>query len=245
MRRHFWRYSRPVGCLLCLCLLLILAWFIRLVSGPPAAGVETQIRRAERRCLRPAGELAEIYNEGQYYPYAVTKRDGELYTYFLAPQGLMGDKRKRCTGAFRWQDTAGDLPWGCCIGPFYQFELVGGSNVYVQWMYVLVKNPDPAAVSGKLSIEASLGNGDEAYTRTWTARAERRDPDYLSFRLELRGGSERMRQLFSAIYNGVGSTDTTATAEAVFYDADGKETGRLQFDMLMHEDEERSEDHGA
>ena len=244
MRRVFWRYSRPVGCLLCVCLLLVLAWLIRLVSVPPAAGVETQIRRAERRCLRPPGELAEIYDEGSYYPYAVTKRDGELYTYFLTPQALEGKGRKRCTGANCWRDSAGDQAWGCSIGPFYQFELTGGSTTQVQWMYVLVKNSDPAVTAGRLTIETGLGAGEEAHTRTWTARAERRDPDYLSFRLELRGGRDSSRELFSTLYNGVGSKETTAMAEAVFYDADGNEAGRLQFDMLTHE-EERSEENGA
>ncbi len=246
MRRIFWRYSRPVGCLLCVCLLLVLAWLIRLVGGPPAAGIETQIRRAERRCLRPPGKLAEIYDEGQLFPFAVTKRDGELYTYYLHlySQGLAGKERRRCTGAFRWRDSAEDLPWGCSIGPFQQFELTNGSTTNVQWMYVLVKNSDPAVTAGRLSIETGLGTGEETYTRTWTAWAERKDPDYLSFRLELRGGSDRARQLFSALYNGVGSKDTTAMAEAVFYDADGNEAGRLQFDMLIHE-EERSEEDGA
>ena len=246
MRKIYWRYSRPLGCGICVLFLLLLAWFLRFTGGPPATGAEAQVKLAERRCLRPPGELTEVVDEGVWYPFAVTKRDGELYTYYLTTQEREGRGRKRFTGGIPWRDSVGNMPWGCCIGPFHQFELPDrGTAVMVQWTYVLVKNSDPAVTGGQISIEASLENGDEPYARTWTARAERTDPDYLRFRLELRGGSKTMRQLFSAIYNGFATPGTAAEAEVVFYDADGTETSRLQFDMLMHEDEERSEDNGA
>ena len=245
MRRYDWRYSRPVGCLLCVCLVLALAWLIRLVSGPPAVGAEAQVRLIERRSLRSPGEIAEIYDEGQGFPYAVTKRDGELYTYILQPQLLEGEKRHRFTGGSCWRETPGDLPWGCCIGPFFQFEISNGNSVQVQWMYVLVKNSDPTVSAGRLSVTASLGTGDTAYTRTWSARAERRDPDYLSFRLELRAGSDRAHTLFSAIYNGVGAEDTAASAEVIWMDGDENEVSSLQFDMVRQAKEEGSETNGA
>ena len=64
MKKHFWRFRRPVGCVLCVLLLLVLAWFLRLVYGVPPLGAEAEVRRIERRYLRPAGELVQIIEEG-------------------------------------------------------------------------------------------------------------------------------------------------------------------------------------
>lgn len=242
MRKYYWRYSRPAGCLLCIFLLLVLAWLIRLLNGPPPTDVSEQVRRTERRSLRPPGETMQVFYEGQSFPFAVTTRDGELYTYLLYPQDLQGSGRNRITSGVNWRDTVSDLPWGCCIGQFSQLELSNGNTVQVQWMYVLVKIPEPDAVAGRLRIKASLGGGDGAYTRTWGADGVRTF-DYLRFRIELRGGSESARKLFSAIVNGFGSEETTAAAEVIFLDKEGNEKP-MQFDMLRQA-EERSEDHGA
>lgn len=246
MKRRYWRFSRPAGCFLCLCVLLFMAWLIRLFCGPPPAGAAEQVKRLERRCLRPPGALVEVYREGDYYPVAVTEREGELYTYYLFDKGPGSEGKPGYTDGSVWRDTVHDLPWGCCIGPFYQYEVNKGNAVWRMWTYVLVKNTDPAVTGATITATTRIGDGNGARSRKWTAEAVRRNPYYLAFRLELFGGSELARRQFSAIVNGLAAEDTEAGAEVVFYDADGNERSRLQFDMLKKPtEEERSEDHGA
>lgn len=243
MRRHFWRYSRPVGCFFCVLFLLFLAWFLRLINGIPPLDAEAGLRRIERKHLRPPGELVEMFTGGQRDVIAVTQRNGEIYTYFLVPKDSVQTGEPRYSDGGPWRDTETDFSWGCCTNAFYEFDVNNGSAVLKQWIYVLVKNADPAITSGSLRVVTRQGNN----SRTWTAQAERMNPYYLAFRLELWGGSETAKQQFYTIYNGYSpSPDVEAAASVVFFNVDGNEVSRQQFDMVKASwDQERSTDNGT
>lgn len=241
MRRRYWRFSRPLGSLVCVLLLLLLAWVLRLTLGAPPQGPEALLRRTERRMLRPPGELVEIVESQNNYATAVTWREGELYTYTLMPVDSDSQKRwtHRYTVGMPYRDTVHDSDWGCCTFPTNRFDIYNGKSVLNSSFYALVRVTDPQIRSGKLTVETV----SEEFSRTWTSQAERGNPYYLAFELKLWGGSEAMREHFYAMHSGY--EGVSAEAEAVFYDAEGREVSRMRFSMAGSEDEERSMDHGA
>ena len=246
MKKHFWRFRRPAGCLVCVLLLITLAWFLRLVYGVPPLGAEAELRRVERRYLRPAGELVQIIEEGDLYGAAVTQQEGELYTYMLFPADGSTEKGpRRYDGGGPWRDTVRDFSWGCTTPALSYFVYQNNTNELQKRFYVLVKQSDPNVVSGKLEIFSTMEEG----SRTWRSSAERLYPGYLAFPMELTGGSEMSRQMYQSILNGFSDNaekPVTAEAEAVFYDAEGNEVSRIAFNMIRDSaDQEGSEDNGA
>ena len=246
MKKHFWRFRRPAGCLVCVLLLLALAWFLRLVYGVPPLGAEAELRRVERRYHRPAGELVQIIEEGDLFGAAVTRHEGELYTYMLFPaDGSTLKGPRRYDGGGPWRDTVRDFSWGCTTPGMSYFVYQNNTNELQKRFYVLVKQSDPNVVSGKLEIVSTMEEG----SRTWRSSAERLYPDYLAFPMEITRGSETSRLMYQSILNGHSynaEKPVTAEAEAVFYDAEGNEVSRIAFDMIRDSaDQERSEDNGA
>lgn len=241
MRRRYWRFSRPVGSLICVLLMVVLAWFLRLAMGPPAGSPEAVLRRTERQLLRPPGELVEIIENRFNYATAVTWQDGELYIYALCP--VDDDTTKtwshRYTFGVPYRDTAHDSPWGCCTFTAVRHESYNLKTVMELSFNVLVRIADPRIRSGKLTVETA----SEGYSKTWKATAERTNPYYLAFTLKLWGGSETMKDHFYAMHSG--SEGVTAEAEAVFYDEEENEVSRLRFSMPGFQEEERSGENGA
>ena len=243
MKRRFWRFSRPVGSLVCVLLLLVLTWFMRFAAGTPHGSPEAVLRRTERRYLRLPGELVEVFETRLNAANAVTWRDGELAVYYLTSE----DDDNRGEWKHRYQDgflyrSAQPGSWGCCTTPFIQFDVNKGNMVTKRWFYVLVKNQDPQVTGGKLTVESWLGD----YHRTWRAEADRTNPYYLTFRLEINGGGEKTLSIFNALCGGDSGDGATAEAEAVFIDADGNAVSSLRFDMIEElPDTERSAENGA
>jgi hypothetical protein len=229
MRRKTWRYSRPLRCVLYLCLLLFLVWLLRLTLGTPAADAVTVLRRAEKANLRPAGELVCILEQEGPFSTAVTWRGGELYTYTLVRHSADGKYTKRYGHALPCRDTAEDgRDW--CTGPESSgYRLVDYHSVLASDFYVLVKQADPAVKRARLTIRGEA----EGVTSVWESEAERTDPRCLAFRMEQRDGGDRIRQIWYALHAGrYYGEPVAARAEAVFYDAEGNEVSRMAFDMV-------------
>ena len=244
MRRRFWRFSRPVGSLVCVLLLLLLIWFIRLGRGIPHGSPEDVLRRMERKMLLSPGELVEVYEARFNAANVVTWRDGELAVYYFLPEDDNNKKqwKHRYQDGFPLWQAQPDFDWGCCTGMFVDLNANRENKIVTAHrFYVLVKNPDPQVTRGSLTIQSRLGD----YTRKWTAKAERTNPYYLSFRMERFGGNNATQELFDALCSGRSSQGAEAEAEAVFYDADGNEVSCLRFSMIEEENAERSEENGA
>ena len=241
MRKRYWRFSRPVGSLVCVLLMVVLAWFLRLAMGTPAGSPEAILRRTERQLLRPPGELVEIIENRYNYATAVTWRDGELYTYALSPVDDDSTKtwKHRYTFGIPYRDTVHDSPWGCCTFTVIRHDTYNLKTVMDLSFRVLVRTTDPRVSSGTLTVVTESVD----YTKTWNAKAERRNPYYLDFEIKLWGGSEVMKSHFYAMHSG--TEGVTAEAEAVFYDEEGNEVSRLRFSMPGFQEEERSGENGA
>lgn len=241
MRKRYWRFSRPVGSLVCVLLMVVLAWFLRLTMGTPAGSPEAILRRTERQLLRPPGELVEIIENRYNYATAVTWRDGELYTYVLSPVDDDSTKtwKRRYTFGIPYRDTVHDSPWGCCTFTVIRHDTYNLKTVMDLSFRVLVRITDPRVSSGTLTVVTE----SEDYTKTWNAKAERRNPYYLDFEIKLWGGSEVMKSHFYAMHSG--TEGVTAEAEAVFYDEEGNEVSRLRFSMPGFQEKERSGENGA
>lgn len=240
MKRRFWRYSRPLNCAICLCLLLALAWFLRLAYGIPPMRAERLVRLTEKECLRRPGEIMEILDEGNIYSAAVTWSEGEIYTYVLMHDDKSGS---RYYGGLPCRDTEQFARDWCVTTSLEKWDVQLGKSTLKQHFYVLVKQPDARVTAGKLTI---VGNMDGA-SRTWVSSAERINPYYLSFRIDQDRGGQIINQMYYALHSGwYLDSPVTAEAEAVFYDADGNEVNRLSFSMVEGRVfGERSEDHGA
>ena len=230
MRGSYWRFSRPLRCAGYLCLLLILAWVLRLANGIPPAGPKAVIRRAERAALRKPGEITEILEEGSGYSAAVTWLDGELYTYFLVPHYAKGEKTHRYEQGVVFRNTDGDSPFWCTTPTMDGYTVKDGDLVLQSVFFVLVKQPDPAVVSGKLTVRGEM----EGAFRTWVSEAKRDDPRYLVFRLEQTEGGNKIREIFNALSNGsYYRSPVTAEAEVAFFDEEGNEIDRVSFSMVQ------------
>ena len=245
MKRRFWRFSRPVGSLVCVLLLLVLAWFMRFAAGTPHGSPEAVLRRTERRMLLSPGELVEVYEARFNSASVVTWRDGGPAVYYLLPEDdstrNKNWKHRYLDGIPLWQGQP-DFPWGCCTGMFIEFSPNRGNMVTRHWFYVLVKNQDPQVTGGKLTVEAKMGD----YHREWRAEAERTNPYYLAFRLEINGGGENTMSVFNALCGGYSGDGAAAEAEAVFIDAEGNAVSSLRFDMIEElPDTERSAENGT
>lgn len=240
MKRRFWRYSRPMNCAICLCLLLALAWFLRLAYGIPRMSAERLIRQTEKQCLRRPGEIVEILNEGDIYAAAVTWSEGEIYTYVLMHDD---DSGKKYYGGMPYRDTEHSSGDWCVTTSMEKWDAQLSQNTLKRHFYVLVKRTDPRVVSGTLTVVTEV----EGATRTWTSSAERANPYYLSFRIDQVGGGPFIKQMYNSMIAG-GYLDSPVTAEAVavFHDAEGNEVDRLAFSMVEGSAfGERSEENGA
>ena len=230
MRGSYWRFSRPLRCALYLCLLLVLAWVLRLANGIPPAGPETVIRRAERAALRKPGEITAILEEGNGYSAAVTWREGEIYTYFLEPDYGKGEKTRRYERGVIFRNTDGDSPFWCTTPTMGGYTVKDGKSIRQSFFYLLVKQADSAVVSGKLTVRGEM----EGAFRTWVSEAKRDDPRYLVFRLEQTEGGNKIQEIFNALSNGAYyRSPVTAEAEIAFFDAEGNETDRVSFSMVQ------------
>jgi hypothetical protein len=183
----------------------------------------------------------EIIENRYNYATAVTWRDGELYTYVLSPVDDDSTKtwKHRYTFGIPYRDTVHDSPWGCCTFTVIRHDTYNLKTVMDLSFRVLVRTTDPRVSSGTLTVVTE----SEDYTKTWNAKAERRNPYYLDFEIKLWGGSEVMKSHFYAMHSG--TEGVTAEAEAVFYDEEGNEVSRLRFSMPGFQEEERSGENGA
>ena len=244
MKKGNRRFPRPLGCLLCLLLLLGALWLLRLLNGPPGLAPVPALRQAERRALRAPGEVVTLLDDGASSILAATWREGTLYTYLLYCTDLSfeeGHRGNRFAGGYPWRDTASGASWGCLTPSSVSFDFEAQGSIRRTY-HLLLAEPAPEAVraelrlGGTLLIETEAGEHEEV-ARSWKAEAERENPYAFVFDIVVpdhNGSSYESRQILNAVANAPLGSDgaVTAWAEVVFYDAAGNEWERRTFDPL-------------
>ena len=241
MRRR--RIPRPVHAALCILCILLIPVFFRLEYGPPAAwGEEAILRRAERQYLRAPGEVIAAWNDGNIQDFAVW--DGsevQVYDTMWTSRGAFyGEERipkpkpivHRYTRAILWRDSR-EKGWGCTgiVTSVWR----SASSDWESSLPLLIKNGDPAAARGYLTVtarDASEGSGS-VRLYTWHAEAERENPWVFLFFVTPQQQGNNISQVMNRIANGRDwNGEITAEAEIVWYAGDGQELSR-QFIQLI------------
>lgn len=246
------RLSRPLHAAVCILLILLVLIFLRLAYGPfPVYGEKTVVRRMERRVLRSHGEQIARWDDMNEQTFAVW--DGEdILMYYTAwdnkavfygtnrvpiPKPLI--RRYRIGHLFRDSRYVGG--WGCAG---YIVKVKQGED-WVASLPILVKNTDPTACRGRLTVTLeSWSETQQTYLHTyiWKAEAERNDPRVFIFTL-ISSESKESRLHYLASMNG--PNGLRALGEIVWYDENGGETGRQSIKLLEDEKRERSDKDGA
>ena len=242
------RIPRPVHAAFCfLCFLLILLFF-RLEYGPPAAwGEEAVLRRAERKNLRAPGEVIAVWNEWNEQSFAVW--DGsevQVYdTLWENKVSFYGEERtpkpkplvRRYTRAILWRDSR-EKGWGCT--GIVTSVWKSASSDWESSLPLLIKNGDPAAARGYLTVtarDASEGSGS-VRLYTWHAEAERENPWVFLFFVTPQQQGNNISQVMNRIANGRDwNGEITAEAEIVWYAEDGQELYRQSIQLIETETE--------
>ena len=229
---------------------IALWWFIRLVKGPLPPPTEAALRRAEKQYLRPAGEIVEMIDDGDLnYICAVTRSEGELFTYLLRKPMSNAETGKRVRlvrGAWPYRDSAG-AP-ACITFPRTAHKSVTvpygeGYFIHESRFYYLLKQEDGRAVRAELRVDAVMPDGSK---RSWTLTAARSNPYYFRFAVERTYYSniEHEMDLGSLLgeYYPFPPEGTTAVAEARFYDAEENLIDTMTFTVWP---EQGGEENGA
>ena len=250
MRRRK-RLPRPLHAALCLLAVLLGLTLVRLLCGPTDLMTEKQaLRRAQRQSLRVPREAADTVNVFNQQLFAVWdgaeiqayqawwKRplrrgysydaDGERGLVLMA-EPLIRDYYY----CYLWRDSR-DYGWGC------PGTVMSGYRDHDGWVSsytlpLLVKNSDPAAVRGEVTLRGAVRDKyDQPYGIT--ASAERENPWFFTFLMEtewtVTAGA------FHYIAAGTDEGKCTAEAEIVWYDDSGNELYRQQIDLIESEGSE-------
>ncbi len=240
------RIPRPVHAAFCiLCFLLILLFF-RLEYGPPAVwGEEAVLRRAERQNLRAPGEVIAMWNDTNIQDFAVW--DGsevQVYDTMWTSRGAfygeeLTPKPKpivhRYTRAILWRDSR-EKGWGCTGMVTSVWR--SASSDWARSLPLLIKNDDPAAVRGHLTITAHDDSKDSGFIHlyTWHAEAERDNPWVFLFFVTPQQQGNQPLQVMNRICNGRDYTgEIRAEAEIVWYSEDRAELSRQFIKLIQTE----------
>ena len=259
-KRRKRRLSRQLHGVFCFLVILLALMFVRILCGPPPALTErAALRRAERQNLRVPQEAAARWESLNQFVAAVW--DGsEVQTYFgwwdrisrrsfsYSTDVLYGSNSYRkpliplYTTVRFWRDS-GEFGWGC---PGMDLTGVMDGD-WVHTLPVMVKNDDPNAVRGEMTVTGvSVNPNEEGKPYRWTASARRENPWFFAFMLVPKG--EGTSYVQDAIVNGwdVTGNGNTAAAEIVWYDENGTELYRQSFDLIKTDAQrEGSEEDGA
>lgn len=241
MRRR--RLPRPLHAALCGLVLLLAALFLRLEYGPPAAeGEEAILRRMERQYLRAPAEPVAQWSDMSRQFFAVW--DGSEIQVYLGIWNngatFYGEERvpkpKPIVHLYRfgslWRDS-GVIGWGC---PGLTIS-VWRTSEWVNSLPLLIKNDDPAAVRGSLTVSAR-DDSPEATIRqyVWHAASERENPWFFIFFVTPTERGNSPQQVLNAIQNvWTPGEDITAEAEIVWQDESGNELYRQTIDLIETE----------
>ncbi|MBR4692061.1 MAG: hypothetical protein IKP17_04835 [Oscillospiraceae bacterium] len=226
------------GALCGLAILLVLA-FLRAAYGPPPVfGEEAILRRTERQYLRAPGTVAAQWDDRNEHYFAVWDGSEVLVYYtpwensttFFGPERVPKPKPvvHRYRSCWLLQNSA-VRGWGC---PMERVSVLKGER-WASALPLLVKNGDPAAVRGEITVSGMnipLEGAAGAYR--WTAEARRDNPWFFVFTVTTEE-YERYSRLWGFIRSGSDmGLGVTAEAEIVWYDASGAELGRQAFSLL-------------
>ncbi len=241
------RIPRPVHAFLCLLGLLLILVLFRLEYGTPVYGEEAALRRMERQYLRAPGELVARWDDTNIQEFAVW--DGaEVQVYhamwmnratFYGAERLPKPKPlvHRYYYGFLWRDSA-TIGWGCpgTVTSIWKSSV----SDWVRSVPLLVKNDDPAAVRGHLTVNARDDSEDVLiHQYVWHAEAERENPwVFLFFVTPQQRGNDAL-QVLNRIANGRDlSGRITAEAEIVWYGEDGEALSRQRIQLIETEGSE-------
>ena len=250
------RLSRPLHAALCLLAILLALTCVRLLSG--AASLMTEkaaLRRAQRQSLRVPREAAITVNIFGQQTFVVWD-GGEIQTYhawwkrpFRRGYSRNGDRESGLIlmeeplirdyyFCYLWRDSR-DFGWGCPGTVLTEYSVDGTGGWGLRYtLPLLVKNTDPAVVSGTVTVRGVVRDKyDQPYGVT--ASALRENPWFFSFLPETNWSVTA-----SAFQSITGSDGSSATAEAeiVWYDENGNELYRQQIELI---ETEGSEYYGA
>lgn len=263
--------SKPCHALLCVLAMALILVLVRLLCGPSKILTEGIARRlAQRRALRePAAPTAQTDFQN-WQVFAVW--DGEaVQTYFSlwtrpgrrgssynadGEKGfrLMADPLlKEYEWCRIWSDSR-DFGWGCPGYKLSGYVFEEDAFEIRECVPLAVINEDPAAASGVLTVSGRVcddgenGSGRREYA--WTTAAVREDPHFFLFELSPKRtqGDDISDRVLAAVTLGedVNGLGTTAAAVVVWYDKDGSELYRQEFDLLKPAaSAEGSEENGA
>ncbi len=222
---------RPVHAALCVLAMALILVLVRLFCGPPGSlTAEGQLRRTARRNLRPNGEVIRRWQDSNHFAFAVWDgEEAQVYgLYYRFPQRSLAPY---CGGQL-FRDSRDD-GWGCLGILMANWDTEHGE--IRPSVPVLVKNDDPAAVRGELTVTMqswSELNQDYIHRYTWHASAEREDPRVFFFTLRSRQKEGRTNVLQYLYGDPVGDGERDSRAEVVWYDESGNELYRQSFDMM-------------
>ena len=244
------RLSRPFHGALCLLAVLLAIVLVRVLCGPGDLMSErAALRRAQRQSLRVPREATTTVNVFNQQVFAVW--DGsEVQAYHAwwkrplrrgysynadGERGLvlMAEPPVRdYFYCYLFRDSR-DFGWGCpgAVMTGYRVRDTGWGSSYS--LPLLVKNDDPAAASGTVTVRGTVR--DDRYDRPYgvTASAGRENPWFFTFLLEtdwsVAAGA------FHYIAGGTEDGKCTAEAEIIWYDAGGAELYRQQIELIPWE----------
>ena len=253
-KRRKRRLSRQLHGAFCILAILFALVFVRVFCGPPPALTErAALRRAERKNLRAPQEATTRWECWGEYVAAVW--DGsEIQTYFgrwdrigrrnfsynpawgsnAYPKPLI----RFYTAAVLWRDSK-EFGWGC---PGMQLTGVMDGD-WVHTLPVMVKNDDPTAVSGEITVTGfSAEPNEKRKAYCWKASAQRENAWFFAFMLM--PTEEGTTYVQTAIVNGwdAAGNGNTASAEIVWYDAGGVELYRQQIELIKPDEKREGSD---
>ncbi len=252
MRRRK-RLPRPLHAALCLLAVLLGLTLVRLLCGPTDLMTERQaLRRAQRQSLRVPREAVDTVNVFNQQLFAVW--DGSEiqayqawwkrplrrgYSYNSAGERglvLMAEPLIRdYYYCYLWRDSR-DYGWGCPGTVMTGYRVHDTSWMSKYSLPLLVKNSDPAALRGEITVRGAIR--DDVYDQPFgvTADARRENPWFFTFLLETDWSVAA--RAFHYIEGGTEEETCTAEAEIVWYDADGNELYRQQIELIESEGRE-------
>lgn len=235
------RLPRPLHAALCVFVILLTLFLVRLLCGPPPIAFSelSAIRREERRNLRPPGEIVARWgyldnnglalwdgSEVQTYETHWSNRT----TFYGVEQNPIPKPLVYFYDRVTFFRDSRENGWGC---PGVITEVRQGDE-WRRSLPLLVKNDDPAAVRGSLAVTAQVTGEDGAPRRyLWRAEAERENPWVFLFFLTPREEGNDALRVQNAIQNGWFGGTAAAEAEIVWQDESGNELYRQTIELIM------------
>ena len=236
---------RPLHAALCLLATALILAAVRLLCGPPGSFTAMgQLRRAARQNLRGKGEVIRRWQDSNHFAFALW--DGEEVQVYDLYRELPRRSLAPYCGGRLFRDSR-EEGWGCLGAMMTNWDPeMGGQKPSVP---VLVKNGDPAAARGELTVTLqSWSELNQAYIHryTWHASAEREGPRVFFFTLESRQKLGRTNALLYLYGDPAGDGEWESAAEVLWYDENGTELYRQSFALFdAGRKVEGSEEHGA